>query len=62
MTEITSYDLDKILAIEQIRHYQYLKQAAAGSGDKVEYGRCADQIDILTTEYGLRQSEDRTYE
>jgi len=62
MTEVTSYDLDKILAIEQIRHYQHLIQAAAGSGDKVEYRRCADQIDILTTEYGLRQSENSTYE
>ncbi|MCE0968503.1 hypothetical protein [Pseudomonas sp. NMI4491_12] len=62
MTKVTSYDLDKILAIEQIRHYQHLKQAAAGSGDKVEYRRCADQVEIIITEYGLRQSEDGTYE
>lgn len=62
MTEITSYDLGKILAIEQIAHYQYLKQVAAGSGDKSEYRRAVVQVDILAIEYGLKQNATGDYE
>jgi hypothetical protein len=57
---LTTYDLDRHLAAKQLRHYLYIKQAAAGIGDKTEYRRATDIIDKLMTEYGaetLRQAE-----
>lgn len=62
MNQMTEYDLSKHLAIEQIKHYQELKQTAAAIADKVEYRRCVDQVDILVAEYGLKQGKDGNYE
>lgn len=62
MTETANHEFGKMLAVEQVRHYQHLKQAAAGCGDKTEYRRCVDQIDILLTQYGLKLNRDGEYE
>lgn len=59
---MTTYDITKMLAIQQIEHYQHLKQAASISGDKQEYRRSIDQIDMLVTEYGLKQNGSGAYE
>ncbi len=60
VNSLTTYDLERLLAIEQIKHYVCIKVAAAGIGDKTEYRRAIDHIDRLTTEYGIearRQAE-----
>ncbi|KIY38156.1 hypothetical protein TZ03_24215 [Pseudomonas sp. 10-1B] len=62
MNQLTSYDLGKMLAVEQIAHYQHLKQAAVAIVDKVEYRRCTNQIDILIAQYGLKLNRDGDYE
>ncbi len=57
---LTTYDLERILAFQQIKHYIYIKVAAAGIGDKTGYRRTIDYIDRFTTEYGIearRQAE-----
>lgn len=59
---MTTYDITKMLAIQQIEHYQNLKQIASAICDKAEYRRCVDQIDILVTEYGLKQNGTGAYE
>jgi hypothetical protein len=50
----TTYDLDRHLAVKQIGHYLYIKQASAGIGDKTEYRRVTDIIDKLVIEYGVQ--------
>ncbi|WP_144174889.1 hypothetical protein [Pseudomonas sp. Kh13] len=61
-SKTTSYDISKILAIKQIEHYRHLKKAASATGNKEEYRRCADQVDTLVAEYGLKQNKDGMYE
>ncbi|SPO56631.1 conserved protein of unknown function [Pseudomonas sp. JV551A1] len=53
MTLTTTYDVERWLALEQVKHYQKLKAAAAATGNKVEYRRCLDAIDIIKTQFGL---------
>jgi hypothetical protein len=58
---LTTYDLERLLAIQQIKHYIYVKQTAAVIGNKTEYRRATDIIDRLTTEHGvgaLREAQD----
>jgi hypothetical protein len=50
---LTTHDLERHLAIEQIKHYIYVKQTAAAIGNKTEYRRATDIIDQLTTEHGV---------
>lgn len=59
---MTEFDVTKMLAIQQIEHYQSIKQASSASGDKQEYCRSIDQIDMLVTEYGLKQNGSGVYE
>lgn len=54
MDTVTIDDVARWLAIEQVKHYETIKQSATAYGDKNEYRRCVDQIDILTTKYGLK--------
>lgn len=49
----TTIDLDRHLAIKQLKHFIHLKQSAIAVGDKVEARRTTDIIDKLTTEYGV---------
>jgi len=49
----TSIDLERHLAVAQIKHYLHLQQCAIAVGDKVEYRRATDIIDRLTTENGV---------
>ncbi|RFD29216.1 hypothetical protein CER19_11785 [Pseudomonas sp. GL93] len=50
---LTTYDLERLLATQQIKHYIYFKQTAAAIGNKAEYRRATDVIDQLTTEHGI---------
>lgn len=50
---MTLHGFERQLAIKQVSHYRRLQAAAAASGDKAEYRRCVDQIDILTTKHNL---------
>ncbi|NSX08772.1 hypothetical protein HTX81_09305 [Pseudomonas lini] len=57
---MTTHELERHLAVQQLKHYLILKTAAAGVGDKTEYRRCVDYIDLLATEFGvgaLRQAQ-----
>jgi NAD-dependent DNA ligase len=49
----TSIDLERHLAVAQLKHYLYLQQCAIAVGDKVEVRRTTDIIDQLTTENGV---------
>jgi hypothetical protein len=53
VNNFTTYDLDRHLAIKQIGHYLHIKKASADIGDKTEYRRVTDIIDILVTEHGI---------
>ncbi|MDD1961890.1 hypothetical protein NP534_17405 [Pseudomonas sp. 39004] len=54
MDNVTVDDVARWLAIEQVKHYEAIKQSASTCGDKSDYRRCVDQIDILITKYGLK--------
>lgn len=49
----TTIDLDRHLAIKQLKHFIHLKQSAIAAGNKVEVRRATDAIDKLTTEHGV---------
>ncbi|WP_157214957.1 hypothetical protein [Pseudomonas sp. GM79] len=53
MKALSTLGLERHLAIAQLKHYLILKAAAAGVGDRLEYRRCVDYIDTLTTEWGV---------
>lgn len=49
----TTIDLDRHLAIKQMKHFIHLKLSAIAVGDKVAARRATDVIDKLTTEHGM---------
>lgn len=51
--ELTTYDVDRILAMNQMTHYLHLKQSAMSVGDNQEGRRATDILDQLTTEHGV---------
>jgi hypothetical protein len=57
MSLTTSYDVDRHLAAKAVKHYQHLKAAAAETGNKTEYRRCIDLIDMLSTQFGFCGSD-----
>ncbi|MNC55134.1 hypothetical protein D3C75_1046480 [compost metagenome] len=64
-TEFTSYDVDRALAVMQMTHYLYLKQAALTIDDKQEVRRTTDILDQLLTQHGVQaliEAQDEFYE
>jgi hypothetical protein len=63
--ELTTYDVDRILVMNQMTHYLHLQQSAIAVGDKQEVRRATDILDQLTTEHGaklLHQARRKTNE
>lgn len=59
----TSLDLERHLAVGQLKHYLSLQRSAIAVGNKVEHRRTTEIIDQLTTEHGvgaLREAQDET--
>jgi hypothetical protein len=50
---LTSNDVERILASQQIAFYTLAKQSAASAGDKQQYRHCLDAIDHIISRYGI---------
>lgn len=50
---LTSNDVERFLAKQQIDFYTTAKQGAALAGDKEHYRHCIDCIDNIISRYGI---------
>ncbi|MCF7540222.1 hypothetical protein [Pseudomonas petrae] len=50
---VTSNDVERFLASQQVAFYTSAKQAAAQAGDKQQYRHCIDCIDNIISRYGV---------
>jgi hypothetical protein len=50
---LTSNDLERFLASQQVEFFTTAKQSAALAGDKEHYRHCIDCIDNIISRYGI---------
>lgn len=50
---LTSNDVERLLASQQIAFYTSAKQSAASADDKQQYRHCLDAIDSIVSRYGI---------
>lgn len=50
---LTSNDVERMLASQQVAFYTSAKQSAALAGDEEQYRHCLDAIDHIVSRYGI---------
>jgi hypothetical protein len=58
---ITSNDVERMLASQQIAFYTSAKQSAELAGDKEHSSHCLDAIDHIVSRYGISILQRREY-
>lgn len=51
--ELTTYDVDRILAIKQMVHFMVIKQSAISMDNHQEIQRSTQELDRLVSSYGV---------